>query len=273
MPATLTGDPARLRQVLTNLVGNAVKFTEEGSIKVSVTAVPGAIDRPRLRFEVMDTGIGIAPEAQSQIFERFSQADSSTTRKYGGTGLGLAIVSELVQLMGGAIGVASEPGGGSTFWFTVRLDKTTEGQPAATPSTAVATNHSYGAHILVAEDNPINQMVVQASLTKLGCKVDLVATGIEAYRAAVAGAYDLIFMDCHMPELDGYEATRRIRASEQALGRRTPILALTAGALNEDRERCLAAGMDEHLSKPLTRLALTAALDRWLSPAGSATPA
>ncbi len=131
----------------------------------------------------------------------------------------------------------------------------------------------YGAHILVAEDNPINQMVVQASLTKLGCKVDLVATGTEAYRAAVAGAYDLIFMDCHMPELDGYEATRRIRASEQALGRRTPILALTAGALNEDRERCLAAGMDEHLSKPLTRVALTAALDQWLSPAGSATPA
>jgi signal transduction histidine kinase/CheY-like chemotaxis protein len=273
VPANLKGDPARLRQVLTNLVGNAVKFTEAGSIKVSVTAVPDAVDRPCLRFEVMDTGIGIAPEAQSQIFERFSQADSSTTRKYGGTGLGLAIVSELVQLMGGAIGVASEPGGGSTFWFTVTLDKTTEGQPAAAPSTAVATNHSYGAHILVAEDNPINQMVVQASLTKLGCKVDLVATGIEAYRAAVAGAYDLIFMDCHMPELDGYEATRRIRASEQALGRRTPILALTAAALNDDRERCLAAGMDEHLSKPLTRFALTAALDRWLSPAGSTTPA
>ncbi|MFN0303211.1 MAG: ATP-binding protein, partial [Burkholderiales bacterium] len=272
VPAHLSGDPARLRQILTNLVGNAVKFTHEGAIKVRVGADTSKSGRPGLRFEVSDTGIGIAPEAQSQVFERFTQADGSTTRKYGGSGLGLAIVTELVRLMGGEIGVISEQGTGSTFWFTVQLGEAAQPAAASEPAPA-ATNHRYDAHVLVAEDNPINQMVVQASLTKLGCKVDVVTTGIEAHHAAVSGMYDLIFMDCHMPELDGYEATRRIRASEQPLGRRTPILALTAGALKEDRDKCLAAGMDEHLSKPLTRLAMTSALDRWLSPAGSANPA
>ncbi len=271
VPAHLSGDPARLRQILTNLVGNAVKFTHEGAIEVRVgvdTSKPG---RPSLRFEVSDTGIGIALEAQSQVFERFTQADGSTTRKYGGSGLGLAIVIELVRLMGGEIGVISEQGTGSTFWFTVQLDEIAQ-RAAPTAPTPVVTNRTYGAHVLVAEDNPINQMVVQASLTKLGCRFDVVTTGVEAHHAAVSGAYDLIFMDCHMPELDGYEATRRIRASEQPLGRRTPILALTAGALKEDRDKCLAAGMDEHLSKPLTRMALTSALDRWVPPARVVTP-
>ncbi|MFM9882709.1 MAG: ATP-binding protein [Burkholderiales bacterium] len=273
VPTHLSGDPARLRQILTNLVGNAVKFTHQGAIKVgAVVADPGAPGRGGLRFEVSDSGIGIAPEAQSQIFERFTQADGSTTRKYGGSGLGLAIVTELVRLMGGEIGVVSEPGTGSTFWFTVVLGEVRQPAAAIAPM-AVVTNRGYSARVLVAEDNPINQMVVHASLTKLGCKVDVVATGIEAHRAAVAGAYDLILMDCHMPELDGYEATRRIRASEQGLGRRTPILALTASALKEDRDRCLAAGMDEHLSKPLTRVALATALDRWVPPARVATPA
>ena len=264
LPKRVECDPLRLRQLLVNLLNNAVKFTDRGRIDVEVTRLGseagGAL---RLRFDVRDTGIGIAPEHLGSVFEAFTQADASTTRRHGGSGLGLAIAKDLVDLMGGRLGVHSEPGAGSTFWFELAL------QPAAPepeePLDAVAVEEgALAAHVLLVEDDEINKMVVEAMLTRLGCTVDVAEDGEAACAAAARTRYDMILMDCHMPLMDGFEATRRIRDDEAGRQRaRAPIVALTADALAGDRERCLASGMDDYITKPVSSATLADAVQRW----------
>jgi signal transduction histidine kinase/CheY-like chemotaxis protein/HPt (histidine-containing phosphotransfer) domain-containing protein len=263
VPDALRGDPGRLGQALTNLVANAVKFTERGSVAVRVTREPGPV--MRLRFEVADTGIGISPEAGERLFHAFTQADSSTTRRYSGTGLGLVIAKRLAELMGGEIGFESQPGRGSTFRFTVRLEPASGPIPAARPAPVQALPVSL--FVLVADDSRLNQKVVVGMLERLGCHADVVGSGDEAVHAVARRSYALVLMDCQMPGMDGYEATRQIRDSE-AGGRRTPIIAMTASALQGDREKCLAAGMDDHLPKPFSPEELAAMLRRWSVGAG-----
>jgi signal transduction histidine kinase/CheY-like chemotaxis protein len=263
VPSALAGDPGRLRQILVNLVGNAIKFTAQGRVTVAVTVEASDADGMLLRFAVTDTGIGLSPEQQARLFESFSQADASTTRKYGGTGLGLAISRQLVELMGGAIGVTSEPGHGSTFWFTARLAQPLPHEIevaglAVLPSDGLTPSRPLS--VLLAEDTPLNQMVASRMLTKLGHRVEVAANGAEAVAAVARGAFDVVLMDCLMPDVDGYEATTRIRAAERT--GRIPIIALTASATIEDRERCLAAGMDDFLSKPVRLAELARALAR-----------
>jgi PAS domain S-box-containing protein len=263
----LRGDPTRLRQILTNLLGNALKFTQQGGVTLKVGCV-GYVDgaAPRLRFEVIDTGIGIPADALPHLFKAFSQADESTTRRYGGTGLGLAITQQLVELMGGSIGVSSEADRGSTFWFEIparALSKPLvllQSQKIAIGQTALR-----GCRVLLAEDNAVNQAVTNAMLGTLGCGAKIVGNGLQAVEAATAGEFDVILMDCNMPQLDGWEATRRIRAWEAAkhAPHKVPIIALTANALQGDRERCLEAGMDDFLSKPFKREELLHVLARW----------
>ena len=269
VPRFLVGDPVRLRQILVNLLGNAVKFTSEGEVLLRVALIEQDSASALIRFEVADTGIGIKPESLQRIFESFSQADYSTTRTYGGTGLGLAIVRQLTELMGGTLGVESEPGRGSSFRCTVRLEQgENAGWQAAQPSAGVPTppaGTSFDAEILVAEDNPVNQDVVRHMLDLLGCRTRIVPNGSEVVAAAQEKLYDLIFMDCQMPLLDGFSASRLIRSREVLSGgRRVPIVALTANAVFGDRERCLAAGMDDYLSKPFDLGQLRGVLQRWL---------
>ena len=264
------GDPARLRQVLMNLVGNAIKFTEVGEVEVRVERGPGADHKvSRMRFFIRDTGIGIPVEARARLFEPFTQAESDTSRRFGGTGLGLAICRRIVQLMGGEIGVASVPGQGSTFWFEVHLERV-EPSEQVTPSVVPIpdTSHLAGARLLLAEDNPVNQMVAVHQLKSLGFEVDAVGDGAEVLKALEQNNYDLVLMDCQMPHLDGYETTRRIRRREPPT-EHVPIIAVTAHAFAEDREKCLAAGMDDYLSKPFRERDLVALLARWLSPASA----
>jgi two-component system sensor histidine kinase/response regulator len=405
VPTIARGDPGRLRQILLNLAGNALKFTHEGGVIVRVSASPGTSGQALLRVEIADTGIGISPEAQARLFVPFSQADSSTTRRYGGTGLGLVVCKRLAEAMGGKIGVESAPGRGSTFWFTLaigvakaaasshaalrsrrvlviddqavaraalreqlqawgvvvdeaaagpsgleQLSKAATGgalpdavlldmqmpgtdglllaraikadarlagislvmlSPVGQRGRAAAALEAGAAmylskpvrptrllsalvemfatpertapsvlaraplalmpseapprplHILVAEDDRVNQHVVSRMLGKAGHRVDIVVDGREAVTALGGTSYDLVLMDCLMPEMDGFEATRAIRAAEGGTGRHIPIIALTASAMAEDRARCLAAGMDDYLTKPLTKGALTEALERW----------
>jgi len=264
VPVHLSGDPGRLRQILINLIGNAIKFTERGSVTVAVTVNASTADDVVLRVAVTDTGLGLSATQQAGLFETFSQADASTTRKFGGTGLGLAICRQLVELMGGEIGVESEPGHGSTFWFTARLTRTSEEEIAAASHAAGlqdAVEPSRPLSVLLAEDTPLNQMVATRMLTKLGHRVEVANNGAEAVAAAAHGRFDVVLMDCLMPEVDGYEATTRIRAAERG-SRRLPIVALTANATIEDRERCLAAGMDDFISKPVRLAELAGALAR-----------
>jgi CheY-like chemotaxis protein len=408
LPQRLVGDPLRLGQVLTNLLGNAIKFTQDGEVSLGVTCAEDG-DALKLRFEVADTGPGISEEAQGRIFENFSQADGSTTRKHGGTGLGLAISKQLVELMGGALRVESTVGVGSTFWFEVsfaksaRADQRGAAQPeqlsgrkalivagsrttqstltaqmtnwgvsnrvaesaeralelltqsamrgtpfdlvivdsalpaagaltatrrikadsalsdarlimllpvgrqtemreareagvcgfvtkpvrqsalydalvgaahgplaapqedAAAGNAQPAADSPRGGKLLLAEDNPVNQQVALAMLKREGLEVTVANNGVEALRAYTVGDFDVILMDCHMPEMDGFEATRHIRGMEaQTHRRRVPIIALTANAMQQDRDACLAAGMDDHLSKPYTRAQIHATLERWL---------
>jgi CheY-like chemotaxis protein/nitrogen-specific signal transduction histidine kinase len=266
VPRMVTGDPGRLRQVLLNLVGNAIKFTHKGRVAVRVGRASG--DEPGdVRFEVTDTGIGITSEAQGRLFQPFSQADTSTTRRYGGTGLGLVICKRLAEAMGGAIGVESEPGRGSTFWFTVAVKVGAEA-PAARAQSAdsIAAGAPRSLRILVAEDNAVNQRLAVRMLEKAGHQADLASNGREAVEALDREPYDLVLMDCLMPEMDGFEATRAIRAAEEGTRRHIPIVALTANAMERDREQCLAAGMDDYLTKPFTKQALTAAVERCSDP-------
>ncbi len=265
LPEVVRGDPTRLRQLLTNLVGNALKFTEYGRVAVTATAEEDGDDF-RLRVAVRDTGIGIDPAAQTRIFAAFSQADGSTTRRYGGTGLGLAICKQITELMGGEIGVESRPGEGSTFWFTARLAPPlgdTAGEAKAPAAPTIVSQRA--GRILVAEDNPVNQEVVKAMLESRGHRVVVVDDGKAAVAAVAEGDFDLCLMDCQMPEMDGIEATAAIRTAETD-GTHLPIIALTAHAIAGDRERCLAAAMDDYLSKPFTEAALARMVGRWLAP-------
>ncbi|MEF8755116.1 MAG: PAS domain S-box protein [Accumulibacter sp.] len=277
----LRGDALRLGQILINFAGNALKFTDRGSITLRVQAVEEAAGAWRVRFEVEDTGPGIEPTEQERLFRDFEQGDSSTTRQFGGSGLGLSINRRLVQLMGGTLGVRSQPGQGSTFWFVIPLEKcggtpppAAPGEPLADPAPeqsaeqALAQRHS-GARLLLAEDNPINREVTLGLLQEIGLLVDVAHDGAEAVELARRTAYDLILMDVQMPVLDGLDATRSIRA--MAGGEHVPILAMTANAFEEDRLRCLDAGMSDHVGKPVDPEVLFATILRWL--AGRSAPA
>ena len=271
---TFQGDPVRLRQILSNLIGNAIKFTQVGEVSVNVSQSTWESDLNLLRFEVIDNGVGIAPELQSRIFEPFSQADSSTTRQYGGTGLGLTICKQLVRLMGGEIGVKSTPGKGSTFWFSVCLQalpviaqhELGDNPEPSGVTGLVVDDEQLSGYVLIAEDNQINQEVVKHMLEILGCEADVVADGRSAVEAVTRNAYDVILMDCQMPEMDGFEATAEIRRQEHLQGgiKRIPIIALTANALTGDEDRCLKAGMDHYLAKPINLEQLQQALKLWL---------
>jgi PAS domain S-box-containing protein len=263
VPKHVRGDALRLRQILLNLAGNALKFTDKGGVAIRVALHSDSPAQVVLRFTVTDSGIGIAEEAAANVFQSFVQADNSPARRYSGTGLGLAISKQLVELMGGAIGLESRPGCGSTFWFTARFEKTDDaGEPGdrAVPYSPAMT--FAGTAVLVAEDNGVNRTIATRMLERLGCSVEAVADGRQAVDAAARRPYDLIFMDGQMPVLDGLAAARQIRSSEAGT-RHTPIIAVTASAMVGDRERCLAAGMDDYLTKPLALDRIADILRRW----------
>jgi len=255
LPLVVRGDSHRVRQVLLNLVSNAVKFTEVGSVTIEVTMESDSAEIVQVKFSVRDTGIGVHPEAQKTIFQLFTQADASTTRKFGGTGLGLAISEKLVALLGGTIGLTSKEREGSEFWFTVPLEKRTADAPRS------ISNHKLlkatitcvrPLRVLLAEDNLVNQRVASHQLRKLDCRLELANNGKEALALWQANPPDLILMDCHMPEMDGFEAAREIRRLEKEIS--APpicIIAITAAAMLGDREACLKAGMNDYISKPV----------------------
>ena len=306
VPDALVGDPVRIRQILVNLVGNAIKFTQRGSVDVYVRARhwdDGALD---LVLEVRDTGIGIPEDKQRAIFDAFAQADSSTTREYGGTGLGLTICARLAALMGGEVTVSSRVDEGSTFRATMRVSapgeqlvrpapsaagdtprvavrgghaveiltqETVSVQHADPAGTAATSTHAAQAtgHILLAEDNPVNQLIAKEMLRQIGYRVSIANNGREAFDAIKSAAFDAILMDVQMPEMNGPEATLAIRKWEQVTGRRTPIIALTANAMQGDRETCLAAGMDDYLTKPIDLNALRESLARAILQSNAST--
>jgi two-component system, sensor histidine kinase and response regulator len=267
IPDRLLGDPTRLQQALFNYLGNAVKFTEKGEIGLSVSMLEQSSVDVLLRFEIRDTGIGIAPEVLPRLFAKFEQADNSMTRQYGGTGLGLAMTRRLAQLMGGDAGVHSAVGVGSTFWFTARLQKAQRSvgveDAAGTADVQLESNQtSRGQRILVVEDEPINQLVTQGLLEDEGFQVDVANDGLEALQKVALMPYQAILMDLQMPRMDGLEATRRIRQLPNTAG--IPILALTANTFAEDKARCLAAGMNDFLPKPVDVDVLLPVLATWL---------
>lgn len=269
VPEALCGDEGRLRQVTLNFLSNAMKFTARGEVRLDVSGTPDPAGRWRLRVAVTDTGMGIAPGKLDSLFERFTQADQSTTRNYGGTGLGLAISKRLVEAMGGEIGATSEPGVGSTFWFEAPLE-ITEAARVAQAEAVVASERS--ARILVADDAPANRELVSAIFAQMGIETEVVCNGVEALAAVQVASYDLVLMDMHMPEMDGLEATRFIRA----LGGdfvRLPIIALTANVQREQIQTCLDAGMDGHVGKPINIAELAAAVAYWLEPREEAADA
>ncbi len=259
----VSGDPGRLRQIFLNLISNAVKFTERGTITVRGKKISDINQSMVFQFEVQDTGIGISKQKQDKLFQPFSQADDSTSRKFGGTGLGLSICRRLVEMMGGEIQVTSEEGKGALFSFTIKL--AVSHTPIITEldkSETLVDNRTLG-HILVVEDNPVNQKVALGMLQKLGHRVEVVGNGKEALEALARVPYHLILMDCQMPEMDGFEATEHIRAGK--VGRaKIPVIAMTANALSGDREKCLAAGMNDYISKPVTIGALDKVIQKWL---------
>ena len=305
LPRLIKGDPVRLRQVLLNLAGNAVKFTERGTIRIELSR----LDAGAVKISVVDSGIGITEEQLDRMFQRFTQADSSTTRRYGGTGLGLAISKTLVELMGGTIGVNSQPGVGSTFWFTLPLIAAAQTQmpstdaafaapsPVSVPQPRPATGTAdvpaevpllvaevggspavpgappmpfaaaQGARLLLVEDNFVNQRVALYMLNKLGYPVDVARHGREAVDMLSRSTYDLVLMDCQMPEMDGFEATRIIRdRNSTVLDHDVPVIAMTANAFPADRARALAGGMNDFLAKPVDRSVLASMLAKWIQP-------
>lgn len=257
----LRSDPTRIRQILFNLLSNALKFTDKGDISIRIRQGPTTSGKVETRFEVRDTGTGISPGIQEKLFDKFTQADSTVSRHYGGSGLGLAVSRELAHALGGKIGVESMPGKGASFWFTI---VSAGGDPAALREELFPTTDGCAVEplrILVAEDNSVNQTVIRAMLERAGHRVDTVANGAEAITAATSQTYDVILMDVYMPEMDGVSATRRIRELSGPAGE-TPIIALTANAMKGDRETYLEAGMDDYVAKPIDPALITAALRR-----------
>ena len=260
LPKYIKGDPARIRQVLLNLAGNAVKFTEAGSVHIAVTQ----LDAARLKVSVTDTGIGISSEQLATLFQRYTQADSSTARRYGGTGLGLAISKTLVELMGGEIGALSTPGAGSTFWFVLPL-RAGEPTEVAVPVPTQVQSSPERPRLLLVEDNFVNQRVALYLLAKLGYEVDVAQHGREAIDRLSRTRYRLVLMDCQMPEMDGFETTRLVRdTASRVLDHDVPIIAMTANAFPEDRARSISCGMNDYLSKPVDPSMLAAMLAKWL---------
>jgi CheY-like chemotaxis protein/HPt (histidine-containing phosphotransfer) domain-containing protein len=277
-PDLLRGDPKRLGQVLANLVSNAVKFTERGRVAVDIRLESQGNERATLRFAVADTGIGIRPDQSADLFKPFVQADSSTTRRYGGTGLGLAICKQLVELMGGRIGLESREGEGSIFWFTAGFGTpigpgspaNMELSPAGRMRREASASHAAsglagGVRVLVADDDPTNRTVMMALLDKLGCRAHAVDNGAEAVEAWRLGNYDVVLMDWQMPVMDGADATRGIR---ELRGSQVPIIAVTARAMVGDREGCILAGADDYLAKPVDLQALAEILAKWTAGPG-----
>ncbi len=264
IPGSVRGDANRLRQILLNLLANAVKFTAHGRIAVRALPVETTSRHVLVRFEVEDSGIGIRPDVVPKLFEPFVQADSSSSRRFGGTGLGLSICKRLVELMQGEIGVTSEPGRGSLFWFTARLERPVAASRRLFEIAAPSAGYR-DRTVLVAEDNASLREILGHQFAQLGAPVWIVGDGRAAVAALEREPFALVFLDCHMPELDGFAATRAIRAAERGTGRRVPIVAMTANAFKEDRAACLAAGMDDYLSKPVRIGDLRSVLDRWLA--------
>ena len=271
------GDQSRVRQVLINLVGNALKFTHQGAVAINTTLVSGQDGYAIIRFAVRDTGIGIPQSHLDAVFNPFTQVDNSTSRKYGGTGLGLSICKQMAELMGGEIGVTSEEGKGSTFWFTARFKQVSGESLDVSVESAIqirsVTPHipakisDLTAHILLVEDNEFNQRIAELTLQSLGYTVAVAGDGREAVEALTRFDYDLVLMDCMMPVMDGYEATATIRdPNSPVLNHVVPIIALTANAFTEDRAKCLKAGMDDYTSKPFKKAELAAVLEKWITP-------
>ncbi len=260
VPEQVLGDPARVRQVLTNLAGNAVKFTHEGAVTIEVRRGAGDGDQTVLEWRVKDTGIGIAPDQLKRIFQAFTQVDATAARRFGGVGLGLAISQRLAQLMGGAIEVSSTFGRGSTF----RLRLPAPAAPSAPSTEPAACDRAPPRRVLLAEDDPVNQRVAVHLLEKLGCCVTVAGNGRVAVELLKQERFDLVFMDCQMPELNGYEAAQLIRdPASGVLEPGVPVIALTASATSDEKKRCLQAGMSDFLTKPILPGALRAALERW----------
>jgi len=272
VPEHVLGDPTRLRQVLLNLLSNAIKFTPSGRVELAVSLVRERDDADWLQFEVRDTGIGIAPERQAQIFQAYMQEDASTTRRFGGTGLGLSITRHLITLMGGRVWFTSTPGRGSCFSFTLPCRPAPMAAPEAAaerhsgPLPEQPERRSRARRVLLVEDHPANQKLATWLLKRQGYQVTLAVDGAEAVRLMKALAFDIVLMDVQMPVMDGLEATRLIRELEsERRERRHPVIAMTAGAIVGDREKCLAAGMDDYVSKPIAAQELFATIERWLT--------
>jgi CheY-like chemotaxis protein len=280
VPQHVKGDPLRIRQVLMNLVANALKFTEEGKVRLEVRLGGDPSERLAVLFRIIDTGIGIDPQTLGKLFAPFTQADSATTRRYGGTGLGLAISRRLVSLMGGGLGVESQPGRGSTFWFLVPVGqvglaeppsqvpdlpaakKPAEVEPPAAP--LLPEGPSGCGRILIVEDNPVNQIVALRAVRSLGYAAEVVSGGDAALEACGRDHFDLILMDCQMPGMDGYHAAAEIRRREDGANR-VPIVAMTANAIDGDEDKCRTSGMDDYLPKPIRLSSLARTLERWLA--------
>ncbi len=263
LPRVLIGDPTRIRQILANLISNALKFTDKGHVRVKISVVSSDDKNADVRMEVEDTGIGIREDIKDKLFNEFTQADGSTTRKYGGTGLGLAIVRQLVEMMYGQFGVESVTGEGSTFWFMVTLGVSAEQAVRLPLDQEMELKGKLNGHVLLVEDNPINQMVARKMLEKIGIKTMLAADGQEALNMLEQDEYDAVLMDCQMPVMDGFEATRRIRQHDQLL--KLPVIAMTANVMEGDREKCIEAGMNDYIGKPFVEADLKKTLARWMS--------
>ncbi|MBE7495109.1 MAG: response regulator [Verrucomicrobiaceae bacterium] len=275
VPVMLLGDDGRLRQILINLVGNAIKFTDRGEIVVSVRIESRALDKTTLHFEIRDTGIGISAEVQGRIFDAFTQAETSTNRRYGGTGLGLAICRDLVELMQGRIWVESEPGKGSTFHFTAVFGEARHDsveKPSAPSTGPLLGLAEKPMNVLVVEDGRVNQLVAAKLLEERGHRVQIASNGQEAVEAVRQENFDAILMDIHMPEMNGFQATAAIRQIEEKYGGHVPIIAMTANALKGDREQCVAAGMDDYVSKPIHSAELLHAVERFMHGRSAAPP-
>ncbi|MCR6656718.1 MAG: ATP-binding protein [Opitutus sp.] len=262
LPRSIVTDPGRLKQVLLNLAGNAIKFTERGSVVIRVSVVQRTEDTARLRFAVKDTGIGLTPEAKERLFQAFTQGDASTSRRFGGTGLGLAISQRLVQQMGGRISVESEAGVGSEFSFELVFPLDTAAIANSEVASSVLAPHRRGIRVLIVEDDRVDQQTLELLLSRLGFETVVVNNGASAVMAAVESRWDAVLMDCQLPGMDGFEATRRIR---QIVGEtKLPIVGLTAHARAKDRAACAAAGMNDLLRKPVQEDALREALNKWI---------